>query len=133
MHAVPNITVTTRDLERLQDLVTIESNPAGDRLDAELARARVVAPTAIERDVATMNSDVVYEDLTSGVRRTVRIVFPHMADAARGFVSVLAPLGSALLGLRVGQEIEWRMPSGVRRVRVLEVPYQPEANGHFDL
>jgi regulator of nucleoside diphosphate kinase len=133
MHAAPHITITTQDLERLHDLVTLESNPAADRLDAELARARVVSPSALDRDVVPMNSDVAYGDVTSGVRRTVRIVYPHMADTARGYVSVLAPIGSALLGLRVGQEIEWRMPSGVRRVRVLDVPYQPEANGHFDL
>jgi regulator of nucleoside diphosphate kinase len=80
-----------------------------------------------------MNSDVTYEELLSGVQRTVRVVYPDKADAARGWISVLAPLGSALLGLRVGQEIEWRMPSGMRRVRVLAVPYQPEANGGFDL
>jgi regulator of nucleoside diphosphate kinase len=129
----PNITVTAQDLRRLQDLGTLDSTPAGEQLDAELARASVVAQTEIESNVVTMNSDVTYEELLSGVRRTVRVVYPDKADAARGWISVLAPLGSALLGLRVGQEIEWRMPSGMRRVRVLAVPYQPEANGDFDL
>jgi len=60
-------------------------------------------------------------------------VYPKDANADRGWVSVLAPLGSALLGLRVGQEIDWRMPGGVRRVRVLAVPYQPEAAGDLTL
>jgi len=132
MHA-PNIIVTAQDLRRLQDLVTLDSTPAAEHLDVELARADVVAQTEIDRNVVTMNSDVTYEELVSGARRTVRVVYPDRADAARGWISVLAPLGSALLGLRVGQEIEWRIPSGMRRVRVLAVPYQPEANGDFDL
>jgi regulator of nucleoside diphosphate kinase len=140
MHASPSInvsaqeiTVTTQDLRRLQDLLTIESTSEAEQLDIELARANVVAETEIGRDVVTMNSDVTYEERGTGTRRTVRIVYPRDANAARGWISVLAPLGSALLGLKVGQEIEWRMPSGLRRVRVLAVPYQPEANGDFEL
>jgi regulator of nucleoside diphosphate kinase len=140
MHASPSInvsaqeiTVTTQDLRRLQDLLTIESTAEAEQLDIELARANVVAETEIGRDVVTMNSDVTYEERGTGTRRTVRIVYPRDANAARGWISVLAPLGSALLGLKVGQEIEWRMPSGLRRVRVLAVPYQPEANGDFEL
>jgi regulator of nucleoside diphosphate kinase len=129
----PNIIVTVQDLQRLQDLVPLDSTPAGEQLDVELARASVVAQAEIDHNVVTMNSDVTYQELVSGVQRTVRVVYPDKADAARGWISVLAPLGSALLGLRVGQEIEWRMPSGMRRVRVLAVPYQPEANGDFDL
>lgn len=128
-----NIIVTAQDLRRLQDLVTLDSTPAAEQLDGELARADVVAQREVDRDVVTMNSDVTYDDLVSGARRTVRVVYPDRADAARGWISVLAPLGSALLGLRVGQEIEWRIPSGMRRVRVRAVPYQPEANGDFDL
>lgn len=133
MHASPNITVTTKDLQRLQDLVTVNSTPGAEQLDNELARACVVPQAEVDRNVVTMNSDVTYEELVSGVQRTVRIVYPDKANPTRAWISVLAPLGSALLGLRVGQEIEWRMPSGMRRVRVLAVPYQPEANGDFDL
>src|SRR5690606_34400563 len=97
------------------------------------ARARVVPQDQIEGDIVTMNSEVVYEDLTTGVQRTVRLVYPEDADIERGWVSVLAPLGSALLGMRVGQEIAWKMPSGTRRVRVVSVPYQPEANSDYGL
>lgn len=131
MHASPAITVTTQDLARLQELLASQSDAASERLDVELGRARVVEQTEIARDVVTMNSDVVYEDAASGVRRSVRVVYPQDADAARGWVSVLAPLGSALLGLSVGQEIEWPMPGGTRRVRVVAVPYQPEASGDY--
>lgn len=129
----PHITVTSHDLRRLQDLLTVESTAMAEQLDIELARAKVVGPTEIDRDVVTMNSDVTYEELGTGTRRTVRIVYPRDADAARGWISVLAPMGSALLGLKVGQEMSWRMPSGMRRVRVLAVPYQPEANGNYEL
>jgi regulator of nucleoside diphosphate kinase len=133
MQLSPTITVTAQDLRKLQDLLTIESTVEAEQLDIELARANVVGQADVARDVVTMNSEVTYEELGSGTQRTVRIVFPRDADASRGWISVLAPLGSALLGLRVGQEIAWRMPSGLRRVRVLSVPYQPEANGDFEL
>jgi regulator of nucleoside diphosphate kinase len=133
MQASPNITVTAQDLRRLQDLLTIDDTLVAEQLDIELARANVVGQSDIDGNVVTMNSEVVCEELETGVRRTLRIVYPRDADASRGWISVLAPLGCALLGLRVGQQIAWRMPSGVRRVRVLAVPYQPEASGAFDL
>jgi regulator of nucleoside diphosphate kinase len=133
MQASPNITVTAEDLRRLQDLLTVESTSEAEQLDIELARANVVATGEIGRDVVTMDSEVTYEELGTGARRTVRIVYPRDADASHGRISVLAPLGCALLGLRIGQEIAWRMPSGIRRVRVLAVPYQPEASGHLEL
>lgn len=133
MSDAPEIIVTSHDLERLRLLIGTNASPGAERLDRELARAQVVEPTAVPADTVTMNSDVTFEDLASGTRRTIRLVYPTDADAARGHVSVLAPMGSALLGLRVGQEIEWPTPGGVRRVRVVEVLYQPERAGHFDL
>lgn len=133
MQTSPNITVTAQDLRRLQDLLTIESTVEAEQLDIELERANVVGQSDIDRDVVTMNSEVVYEAIGSGAKRSVRIVYPRDADASRGRISVLAPLGRALLGLRVGQEIAWRMPSGLQRLRVLAVPYQPEASGDREL
>jgi regulator of nucleoside diphosphate kinase len=133
MPSLPDIIVTTQDFERLQHLVSCSDTSASERLDAELARAKLMVQTEVPADVVTMNSDVVYEDATSGERRAIRLVYPRDAEATRGFVSVLAPIGSALLGLRQGQEIEWPTPSGKRRLRVLEVPYQPERAGDFAL
>jgi regulator of nucleoside diphosphate kinase len=129
----PPITVTDIDLQRLARLITNQDSEAADVLDAELARADVVPQNEIAGDVVTMNSEVSYEDLATGLRRQVRIVYPQEADPDRGWVSVLAPLGSALLGLRVGQTIDWHMPNGVRRLLIVAVPYQPEANGDFTL
>lgn len=124
-----SIIVTDLDLERLRTVLDTHDVPTAEALDAELHRATVVPHREVPADVVTMNSDVVYEDESTGARRTVRVVYPRDADAGRGWVSVLAPIGSALLGLRVGQHIDWRVPAGRRRLRVVDVPYQPEAAG----
>lgn len=132
-NTAPKIVVTALDLERLQRVITGYASDDADQLDDELARADVVEPKDVPADVVTMNSDVVYEDVATGARRRIRIVYPEKADVERGWVSVLAPLGHALLGLRVGQEIQWRVPRGMRRLRIIAVPYQPEASGDYDL
>lgn len=99
-----------------------------DELQHELERAVVVAPEAVPPDVVTMNSRVRYVDETTGERRLVQIVYPAESDAREGKVSVLAPVGAALLGLSVGQAIEWDFPDGSRRrLRVEDVSYQPES------
>jgi len=132
MFVSPDIVVTSRDLQRLQALIRGSASGVVDQLDEELERAEVVAPGEVPRDVVTMNSEVTFEDTGSGVQRSVRVVYPEAADAARGLISILSPLGAALLGLRVGQEFDWIMSQGNRRVRVIGVPYQPEANGDFN-
>jgi regulator of nucleoside diphosphate kinase len=96
-------------------------------LRRELERAAVVAREAVPPDVATMNSLVRYADETRGVVRTVALVYPRAARGDKAMVSVLTPLGSALLGLSVGQSIEWGFPDGSRRrLRLEAVLYQPE-------
>jgi regulator of nucleoside diphosphate kinase len=125
--------VTDTDLERLQPVLDQHDSPLAESLDAELRRATIVPQREVPPDVVTMNSELVYEDVESGAKRVVRLVFPKDADAAAGRISVLAPIGAALLGLHVGQEIEWRVPAGVRRIRVAELRYHPEAAGHVSL
>lgn len=125
------IIITDSDLQRLLPVLEQHDTPASESLETELHRARVVDQRAVPADVVTMNSQVVYEDLETGVHRTVTVVFPKDADASTGKVSVLAPIGSALLGLRAGQTIEWAVPRGTKRVRVVEVRYQPEASGEY--
>ncbi len=127
-----DITITNIDLQRLQPVLDQHDTPAADSLEAELSRAHVVDQRDVPADVVTMNSEVVYEDCATLQKRRVRVVYPKDADASRGYVSVLAPIGSALLGLRVNQTIEWQVPKGTRRIRVVEVRYQPEACGDFD-
>lgn len=101
-----------------------------DELQRELERAIVVSSEAVPKDVVTMHSRVLYVDEAAGERRLVQIVYPVEADAGAGKVSVFAPVGSALLGLSVGQAIEWDFPDGSRRrLRVEDVSYQPESAG----
>jgi regulator of nucleoside diphosphate kinase len=128
-----DLVITDLDLQRLAPVLDGYASPVTEMLDWELHRATVVPHHAIPRDVVTMNSDVTYEDSLTGARRTVRVVFPKDADAGRGYVSVLAPIGSALLGLKVGQRIDWPFPKGRRTLTVVEIPYQPEAAGDYHL
>jgi regulator of nucleoside diphosphate kinase len=125
----PARSITTRDLARLRRVIDLHDTPLADQLDSELQRATVVESHEVPPTVVTMNSEAVYEDCATGERRAVRVVFPHEADAGRGRVSVMAPIGSARIGLSVGQETEWRVPGGRKRIRVVEIRYQPEASG----
>ena len=130
-----NIVITETDYERLQGL--IESSRRFrqrdaehlDDLEHELERAIVVRSGEVPHDVVTMNSRVRVRDLNSGHELTYQIVFPKDADVANKRISVLAPIGTALLGYGAGTTVEWQVPSGLRRFRILDVEYQPEAAG----
>lgn len=88
----------------------------------------MVEPDAIPRDVVTMNSEVRVKDLDSGDIKVYTLVFPSQART-KNSISILAPIGTAMLGYRVGDVIEWHVPKGIRRLKVLDVLYQPEAAG----
>ena len=126
------IRVTRTDLERLRELVDgrLDANARDheylESLEAELDRAEIVEPGAIPPDVVTMNSQVRLKDLDSGDEKVYRLVFPSQTRAENS-VSVLAPIGTAMLGYRVGDTIHWRVPKGVRRLKVMEILSQPEA------
>ncbi|MCC6341480.1 MAG: nucleoside diphosphate kinase regulator [Bryobacterales bacterium] len=129
------IYITAADFEKLDGLVAARraaATPADreylDMLEQELDRAEIVEPDAVPRDVVTMNSEVRVKDLDTGEARTYRLVFPSQARTGNS-ISVLAPVGTAMLGYRAGDVIEWRVPKGIRRLEVLEVLYQPEAAG----
>ncbi|NLY94346.1 MAG: nucleoside diphosphate kinase regulator [Myxococcales bacterium] len=133
------IYVTQRDKERLDSLlvtavVSSRNREAAEALESELVNAKVVPPEEVPPDVVTMNSKVRFIDLDSDEERIVTLVYPKDADPAESKVSVLAPVGAALLGLSVGQCIDWPMPGGrVKRLKIAEVLYQPEAAGDYDL
>lgn len=133
----PTIVVTTQDYDRLtavlQPLLRGASSDHIELLEQELERAQMVRPQELAPDVVSMNSEFIYEDLATSRTRRARLVYPNEADVDRGWISVVAPLGSALLGLQVGQEISWTMPSGVRRLRLVEICYQPESAGDWSL
>jgi regulator of nucleoside diphosphate kinase len=129
---LPQIILSEQDSDRLTRLLDILPHAQRESIGAledELARAQVVDSAEVPRDVVTMNSRVAFEDMETGKRSEAVLVYPH--DVAKfnggGAISVLAPVGSALLGLRAGQSIEWRLPSGkLKRYVVLEVVHQPD-------
>lgn len=134
-----NIYITESDYNRLTALIekTRESNGVDreylNKLEAELDRAEIVDPKRIPANVITMRSIVRLKDLVSGEENTYSLVFPTEADFSQGKISVLAPIGTAILGYKRGDTIEWTVPAGLRRLKVDQVIYQPEAAGHFDL
>jgi regulator of nucleoside diphosphate kinase len=131
--------VTEQDKKRLEELIAVaEEFGNRDRTDLaslakEVARAKVVSAQKVPSDVVTMNSKVRLRDLESGAELTYTLVFPSDADIAEGAISVLAPVGTALLGYATGDDVEWPVPAGTRRLRIEEVLYQPEAAGDFHL
>ncbi len=132
-----DIWVTDFDLERLRKLLagtrlwSSRDREHLERLDEELGRAHVVSATDIPPEVVTMNTRLRLRDLDSGKDMVFTLVFPSDADAEQGKISVLAPLGTAVLGFRRGDAFEWHMPGRVRRLQVEEVLYQPEAAGDY--
>ena len=134
MSSKQTITVSRLDMERIEALLERLPAAEADKLEpllAELDRADVVEPAAMPKHIVTMNSTVSFEDESNGEKLTLTLVYPAAAGAA-GTVSIFAPVGSALLGLARGQKIDWPTPDGrKRRLKVLEISYQPEASGHF--
>ena len=132
----PPIIVSSRDFNRLEQLLdspALRRHPAAMALNEELTRAEVVPPEQVPEGVVTMHSTVECEDEVSGDRHVLTLVYPNEANVGTGHVSVLAPVGSALLGLSLGQSIDWAAPDGRKlRVRVISVRYQPESSGDFN-
>lgn len=132
------IVVTRQDLERLRALIcdARQSRSESDKhlgaLERELNEAAVVDPKEVPSDVVTMNSTVKVK--VGGSRRQDQwtIVYPAEADIEVDRISVLAPLGTALLGYRVGDTLEWEVPAGLRRYRIAQILHQPEAAGEWD-
>lgn len=130
-----SIIITQLDLQRLERLLAglQDVTPGVEALEHELARAKVVAHDKVPAGVVTMNSRVFCRDEGSGKEYHLTLVYPQDAGPT-GTVSILAPVGSALLGLTVGQQIDWQTPAGkVIKLTLLAVEYQPEAAGQFDL
>ena len=131
----PTIVITQADYERLSALLESEFakviSPIEylDDLRSELKNAQIVKPDKVPRNLVTMNSTVTLRDLETGEKETYTLVYPDQADIANDRLSVLAPVGTAILGQRVGDEIKWHVPSGWRRLKVQRVVLQPEREG----
>ncbi|MGN6113440.1 MAG: nucleoside diphosphate kinase regulator [Luteimonas sp.] len=130
----PALVLSRLDCERLEALLEqpAQAGAAFDALRDELARAEVREPRDMPADAITMNSTARFRDEATGEEREMTLVYPRDADGSADKVSILAPVGSALLGLRAGQSIDWAVPGGrSARLRVLGVRYQPEAAGEY--
>jgi regulator of nucleoside diphosphate kinase len=134
-----HIVLTKFDHNRLSGLLQVlrkrsDVNPWSlEALELELGRAEVVLPERVPGDVITMNSRVELQELSSGARFSLKLVFPGTTDAQEHCVPVLSPMGIALLGCRVGQVLQWDTEAGIQRLLVESVKYQPEAAGDFFL
>ena len=132
------IYITANDMEQLRKLLDEEKdrhgygNGRGEHLkglEAELSRSKRVDADKVPPDVITMHSTAHLIDLESGEELIYTLVFPHEADIRQDKISVLAPIGTAMLGERVGDVFEWPVPDGLRRLQVQGLLYQPEAAG----
>jgi regulator of nucleoside diphosphate kinase len=140
MPTLENIVLTRQDYGRLKRLFgELSGAPAAAtdalaNLEEVLDVARLVEPTQIASNVVTMNSRVLFEDLRCGEQGAATLVYPAGADAASRRISVLSPVGTALLGEAEGAQVELPLPHGrTREIRIVRVLYQPEAEGDFDL
>jgi regulator of nucleoside diphosphate kinase len=133
------IHITELDRQRLVDLI-MDAQSKGyrgsvylEKLRGELARAEIVLPQEIPADVITMNSKVALMDLDTQEEEIYTLVYPENANTTEGKVSVLAPIGTAMLGYRVNDVFEWEVPAGRRHLKVDKILYQPEAAGDYEL
>ena len=133
------IYITDFDLKRLKETITNWRRSDFSRrndlqeLEEELSRGQLVKPHNVPGDVITMNSTACLMDLDTGEELIYTLVFPKDADIQQHKISVLAPIGTAMLGYGVGDTFVWEVPDGIRRLKVKELLYQPEASGHYHL
>lgn len=131
----PPITVSSLDLERLQQLLDGAAGavfPGRVQLQAELDRAEICEPNEVPEHVVTMNSTVKFSILETDKEFTLTLVYPRDAGSTPNAISIFAPVGSALLGMSVGNELAWPVPGGSNMtVRVAEIVFQPERAGEL--
>ena len=132
------IYVTASDMKRLNDLMEAENFSPRDRgemksLQSEIAKAKVVDSRDVPNTVVTLNSHLRLRDMEDDSEIVVTLVFPSEANIDSGRLSVMSPIGTAILGYAEGDTIEWDVPGGRRRIKIDKVIYQPEAAGDFHL
>lgn len=117
-----DLIISRPDFERISALAVLAKRELADLLEEELARARIVAEEERPADVVAMNSTVGFEDMDTGKTSVITLVYPAEADIDANKISILTPVGSALIGLRVGQIIHWPLPTGKqKRLKVVSV------------
>ncbi|MFG6179316.1 nucleoside diphosphate kinase regulator [Halomonas sp. THAF12] len=131
----PPIIINRLDAERLQRLIddaTDKDLAVAQLLEEELARGEVLDPENMPDDVVSMNSQVRFSDLSRGRQMIRTLVYPHSLGSVEDGISVMAPIGAALIGLRVGDIIEWPLPNATEaRLRIDAIFWQPEREKQF--
>lgn len=129
----PELIMSELDVLRIEKL--IEKTPGLSKqvahLESELARAKLVKPQEVPADIVTMNSRVRFRITESGKEFEKTLVYPADLAKTEDAISIFAPIGSALIGVRVGETIEWPMQTGAAHVEVVEIVYQPEREGDY--
>ena len=140
MHNImKKVTLTKNDYTRIYKAITdaknsktINSNEA-EKLLSELSKAEIVPSEKIDKDVVTMNSEVkLFFENTQKVQ-SFKIVYPQDANLKENKISIFSPIATALIGYKIGDEIEWIVPGGMTKIKIVDLIYQPEAAGDFDL
>lgn len=131
--------ITSADKSRLLTFISREREFGGGNtenliaLECEIKLATLTSAKDIPKDVVTMHSRVGLKDLDTGEDVYYTLVYPVEADLSEGMISVLAPVGTAILGYRVGDIVEWVVPGGMARYRIEKVLFQPESDGKLFL
>lgn len=119
-----SLIISKPDYLQLIKLIEQYDTPAAEALDIELSRADIVPDKNIPADAVAMGSQVTFVDLDSNEEKTINLVYPNEADVTQMKISILSPVGSALIGLRIGGNIDWPVPQGkVRRLKVIAVQH----------
>ncbi|MEZ7508093.1 nucleoside diphosphate kinase regulator [Cloacibacterium sp. Arc13] len=133
------VTLTKNDYTRIYKAITdaknsktINSNEA-EKLLSELSKAEIVPSENIDKDVVTMNSEVKLFFENTQKEQSFKIVYPQDANLKENKISIFSPIATALIGYKIGDEIEWIVPGGMTKIKIVDLIYQPEAAGDFDL
>ncbi|MDD2233995.1 MAG: nucleoside diphosphate kinase regulator [Desulfitobacteriaceae bacterium] len=134
------IIITLLDRERILKLINQEKEFGKAKnkeylksLEQELNRATILSSEGIPSDVVTMNSQLLLEDLDTGEEMEYSLVYPEDSELLENKISVLAPIGTAILGYREGDIIDWKVPSGIVKLKIKKILYQPESTGNYNL
>jgi len=120
-------------IDQMRNAFSKEQKENAEKLVMELKRARKVDSSAIPRDCVTMNSIFEIKEVDKSDTRTLALVFPEKANIEENRVSILSPVGTAVLGYRVGNVIHWKVPAGIKKFIITRMLYQPEAAGDYHL
>ncbi len=137
--AKKQIYITDSDIKRLSELIKVAREFGKEDeiylrdLEEELSQGKVVESKAIPENIITMNSKIRIRNLDTNEEMIFQLVFPEDADSSQEKISILAPIGTAVIGYKVDDIIEWKIPVGLARLKIEEILYQPEAAGDYHL